>query len=165
MNLSFEKVFKNEDEKLKEIYEIIRASGEHMLKHQGLAHWKTPYPIKSIKKNCEEKNVFLVKDLDTNLYVHTFQLEFKCSMKNNNEEHEAVLNKFATIPQAAGKGIGKKSLIYIEDYCRNNGASIINLDVYDQSKHAIQFYKKRGFVVTSSKPTRNFTVYIMEKQL
>ena len=47
-----------------------------MFKEQGLVHWRTPYPIEAIKKNCEEREVFLAKDMDTNMYVHTFQLEF-----------------------------------------------------------------------------------------
>lgn len=165
MNLSFEKIIPNEDKKVSEVYEIIKVCGEHMYKEQGLVHWRSPYPIKAIKENCKEREVFLVKDLDTDTYVHTFQLELISRTIDENEVPIAIINKFATIPNVAGKGIGKLSMNYIEDYCRNQGVLNVILDVYDQSGHAIEFYKKRGFIITGSRPTRHFTVYLMEKQL
>lgn len=168
MNLSFERVFQNEDKKIFEVYEIIRISGEHMYKEQGLIHWKDPYPIDSIKKNCEEREVFLVKELDMGIFVHTFQLEFNHEynqLENNEGKKICVVNKFATLPNVAGNGIGKLSMNYIEEYCKDLGISKICLDVYDKSEHAINFYKKRGFIVTGTKPTRHFTVYLMEKQI
>ncbi|MFE4896546.1 GNAT family N-acetyltransferase [Peribacillus butanolivorans] len=174
MKLTFERISANEDKKVSEVYEIIKISGEHMFKEQGLVHWKTPYPIEVIQKNCEERDVFLVKDIETNTYVHTFQLEFisdfsktliNSNYSNKKEVYEVIINKFATIPNVAGKGIGKMSMDYIDEYCRNKGVSKISLDVYDKSEHAIQFYKKRGFIITGSKPTRHFTVYLMEKQI
>ncbi|MES1038111.1 GNAT family N-acetyltransferase [Peribacillus simplex] len=167
MNLTFERIFSHEDKKVSEIFEIIKVSGEHMFKEQGLVHWRTPYPKEVIQKNCNDREVFLVKDMDTNTYVHTFQLEFTKSLidSNKNELQVAFINKFATIPKVAGKGIGKKSMDYIEEYCRKKGVSEISLDVYDKSEHAIQFYKKRGFAVTGSKQTKHFTVYLMGKQL
>lgn len=168
MNLSFERVFRNEEKKILKVYEIIRASGERMYIEQGLSHWRTPYPLESIKKDCEEKEVYLVKDVDENKYIHTFQLEFLNDLStsdNEKKESKAIINKFATIPQAEGKGIGKLSINYIEDYCSKKGVSKISLDVYDKSEHAIKFYKKRGFIITGSKSTRHFSVYLMEKHL
>lgn len=161
MNLTFEKVLQNDEEKIDEIYKIIKLSGENMFKTQNLTHWKTPYPKDSIKLDCENREVFLIKDIELNIYVHTFQLEFT-TVEN---EKIAYINKFATLPNASGKGIGKKSIKFIEEYCRDKEVYKIVLDVYDKSDHAIQFYKNRGFSITSSKPTKHFSVYIMEKIL
>ncbi|WP_079528171.1 GNAT family N-acetyltransferase [Halobacillus hunanensis] len=170
MKLVYEKVYPDEQNKLSEVYEIIKNSGEKMFKEKGLIHWRTPYPIENIKIDCKEREVFLAKNTDTNSYVHTFQLEFlnddlKNSNSNNKVSNIVVINKFATLPQYAGCGIGKQSINYIEKYCLSRGVSNISLEVYDKSKHAIRFYKKRGFVVTGSKSTRHFTVSLMEKQL
>lgn len=168
MNLSFERVFKDEHSKIKTVYEIIKISGERMFKDNGLSHWKNPYPIESIQRDCFEKEVFLIKDTTEDVYIHTFQLGFEKFLNNNDAEkelHTATINKFATVPEVTGKGIGKKSIDYIEDYCREKGVSLIKLDVYEKSEHAISFYKKRGFEVTGSKPTRNFKVYLMEKKV
>lgn len=175
MNLAFERVMSDEDDKISVIYEIIKSCGEDMFQKQGLMHWRTPYPKVSIQKNCAEREVFLVRDLDTNQYVHTIQLEFITSNENittccqnadNETEFKVVnLNKGATIPQASGKGIGKQCFDYIENYCRNRGISRICFDVYDKSEHAVQFFENIGYTIVGSKPTRYFTVYIMEKTL
>ena len=166
MNLIFERVLPNDDAKITEVYEIIKNSGEDMLRNQGLTHWSTPYSIESIKRNCSEREVFLVSDLDKDQYVHTFQLEFSYTLdRNKTEKKIASINKFATDPQVAGKGIGKQSMKFIEDYCRSKGVSKICLDVYEKSEHAIRFYKNRGFEIIGQKPTRHFMVYLMEKQL
>ncbi|MCF3942628.1 GNAT family N-acetyltransferase [Oceanobacillus alkalisoli] len=168
MELSFRRVLKNDENMINEIYKIITLSGQDMFEKQGLVHWKTPYPIESIKADCENREVFLIKDLQSDLYVHTFQLEFEPKTMNNKIKGYvsfASINKFATLPVVSGKGIGKKSMDFIEDYCREKEVSKITLDVYDKSEKAIKFYKNRGFSITSSKPTKHFSIYIMEKIL
>lgn len=166
MNLIFERVLFNDDSKISEVYEIIKNSGEDMFLNQGLIHWRTPYPIESIKKNCGEREVFLAKDMDKEQYVHTFQLEFiYTSSENKIDENVVIINKFATDPRVSGRGIGKQSMDFIEDYCRSKDASKLCLDVYEKSEHAVKFYKDRGFKVIGEKPTRHFVVYLMEKQL
>lgn len=167
MHLSFVKVSRSDSDKIEVIYNILKKSGEHMYKEEGLTHWRNPYPIESIKRDCENGKVFLVKDNDTDLYVHTFQLKILEEQEDDLsiKRKIAYINKFATIPTFSGKGIGKQSMNFIESYCREKLVSKIALDVYDKSIGAIQFYKKRGFKIIGSKPTRYFTVKIMEKNL
>ncbi len=166
MYLTFERVFPDDDKKIEEIYEIIKSCGEYMFRNQGLFHWRTPYSRESIKKNCKEREVFLVKDIVEKKYVHTFQLEFIFTSLNDEAGVNIVnIHKFATLPQVAGRGIGKQSMSFIEDYCRKKDVSKIRLDVYEKSEYAIQFYKNRGFKIIGKKHTRHFIVYIMEKLL
>jgi hypothetical protein len=63
MHLIFEKVMPHEDAKIKKVYEIIKNSGQDMFHNQGLSHWKTPYPIESIRRDCLDREVFLIKYL------------------------------------------------------------------------------------------------------
>lgn len=175
MNLIFEQVQADQDDRIAKIYEILKVTGEDMFLKQGLVHWKRPYPFEAIKKNCEERIVFLVRNNENNDYVHTFQLEYKTittsgetagKMKQSETKFKvAIINKLATVPHASGRGVGNKSMDYIECFCRNSGISKLCLDVYDQSAIAIQFYKNRGFVVVGTKPTKHFNVYLMEKKL
>jgi GNAT superfamily N-acetyltransferase len=158
MDLVFQRVLASEEDKISKVYDIIKRCGEDMFYNQGLMHWKTPYPKEPIKKNCEEREVFLVRDLDTNQYVHTFQLDF--SFPNITK-----VNKFATIPEFAGKGIGKQSMAYIEAYSRNKHLLKVCLDVYEKNEHAIQFYQNRGFSIIGRMPTKHFMVLLMEKAI
>lgn len=164
MNLSFEKVNSDDFEKIIEIYNIIHDCGQTMLHNQGLTHWSKPYPIDFIKQDCLNRDVYLIKDLNKNTYVHTFQLEFRY-ICDDRQTTEAYLYKFATRPNFSGKGIGKFSMDFIEDYCRSIGVAKISLEVYEKSEHAIRFYQHRGFIITGQKQTRHFVVYLMEKTL
>jgi len=168
MKLAFELVLPNEEEKIKGVYQIIRTCGLRMYEDHGLVHWLSPYPIEAIRSNCQEREVFLVRDLTDNIYIHTFQLEFKPDSSQTKIDGQksrltAVISKFATLPEVSGRGVGVQSINYIEEYCRGKNVQKICLEVYDRSTHAIQFYEKRGFNIAGSRPTRHFTVYIMEK--
>jgi len=176
MNLIFERVFQSEYLKIETIYEIIKRCGENMFLTNGLMHWKNPYPIENIKKDCQENEVFLVYDALLNKAVHTFQLEFNYGetteskleiekLKQNTPSKIIYINKFATYPEFSGKGIGKQSIDFIENYSLARGVSILRLDVYNKSTHAIQFYKKNGFSIIRKKPTKHFFVFEMEKKI
>ncbi|MDP4276034.1 MAG: GNAT family N-acetyltransferase [Bacteroidota bacterium] len=160
MNLRFYEISASDTNKIKESYRIIKECGEYMYKELGLCHWKTPYPIDSIQNDCTNRHVFLVEDLDSGRYVHTFQIEISYNVATI-----AKLYKMATLPLASGQGIGMSSMAYIEDFCHKAGVYSLYLDVYDKSENAIQFFKKHHFSITGSRPTTYFRVYIMEKVL
>lgn len=62
-----------------------------------------------------------------------------------NSDSSLYIRKIATLPQYEGKGIGKRNLLYIEQFAIKNGCSRICLDVYIKSKGAISFYSHLGF--------------------
>ena len=75
------------------------------------------------------------------------------------------IRKIATLPQYEGKGIGKRNLLYIEQFAIKNGCSRICLDVYIKSKGAISFYSHLGFKEVGTKRSIRFKELIMKKQL
>ena len=64
-----------------------------------------------------------------------------------------------------GKGIGKRNLLYIEQFAIKNGCSRICLDVYIKSNAAISFYSHLGFKEVGTKRSIRFKELIMKKQL
>ncbi len=118
------------------VYDILRLCGEDMYENQGLVHWRTPYPTERIVDDCKNKEVYLA--IEENEPIATFQL----SPKDNMLE----LSKFGVLPAQSGQGIGGKCMRYMEDMCKARGFKGLCLDVYDQSKVAIRFYEKHGFL-------------------
>lgn len=168
MGLKFIEVAKDDEQEIENIYEILKNSGEHLYNSKGLLHWKIPYPIESIKENVENRKVFVVKDIDTEELIHTFQLETRESSEKSNaliHEKTVDINKFATLPSYEGRGIGTQSIEFIEQYCLRNNIHRIFLEVYDQSFDAIRFYKAKGFIVIGERKTRYFNVMQMEKKI
>lgn len=154
INLLFVKLNQNDD-KISIVYEIIKSCGEDMYENHGLLHWKTPYPIESIKKDCIEREVYLA--FKGEAPVATFMLS-----KN---EKGVMLSKLAVSPKCSGQGIGSKCLKFAENRCIEQGIYNLHFDVCTQSKSAINFYIKNGYEIYGEAPTRHFRVLLMEKNL
>ena len=145
----------NDTEYINVIYSILRKCGINMA-FKGLFHWIPFYSKRAIKKDCENKVVILVWNEELNDYTSTFQM-----YKTN--EGNLYIRKIATLPQYEGKGIGKRNLLYMEQYAVKNECPKILRDVYNKSKRAIAFYLHFGFQVIGIKHSIRFKELIMEK--
>lgn len=147
------------DENINEIERIIRTSGEYLFQEKGLTHWSKPYTLDSIKLDLVNHHIYLIKDIGSQEYVHTFQLLL--------DEIEScfIIKKFATDPKWLGKGIGSKSLKHIERLAISHNIYQLELQVYDKSIDAIKFYFNKGFNIVGIERTKYFKVYKMKKIL
>ncbi len=143
--------------KLYKVARILHRCGKDMAAKYDLHHWDNAYPkIWLIVLLCAVKNdMYLVFDHEAP--VATFQ-----TRKN---EDSLLFQKLATAPDFAGKGIGTFCLGEIERIGRENGCSKILCEVYDQSKHAIQFYEHKGYTAYQSVETLKYNVVKMMKKL
>lgn len=123
-----------------------------------LFHWIPSYSKRNIRKDCKNKTVVLVWNEELNDYTSTFQMYKKSGTS-------LYIRKIATLPKYEGKGIGKRNLLYMEQFAINNGCTKICLDVYIKSKGAISFYLHFGFKEVGIKRSIRFKELIMEKQL
>ena len=139
---------------IEKIQSILKTCGEDMYKNQGLDHWLNPYPIELIKNDCENSEVYILKN---ETEIATFQLK--------KDDKGYLLSKFGVLPTYSGKGIGKKCLQFIYGKCIENQISLLHLDVYEKSEKAIEFYIKNGFEVYGTAPTRRFKVVLMERKI
>lgn len=142
---------------ISEIYKILFQCGLNMAK-KGMFHWVKPYSKQSIRKDCANKIVVLVRDSSTREFTSSFQMFV-------NEEGNLYVRKIATSPKYEGKGIGHRNMQYMEDFARKNGCSKICLDVYKKSLRAVGFYEKLGFEIKGETKARFFSEYIMEKEI
>lgn len=141
-------------ESAEQIYDNIKLCADDMAK-KGMVHWIPYYSVEKIKEDIEKNIVFMIDFNKVN--VGNFIL-----IPNNNILY---ISKFAIIPEYENKGIGTKSLKFIEKYAKSEGVKILELDVYDKSIGAICFYEKNGYKIIGEKPTRRFKVKIMQKEL
>lgn len=140
------------------IFHILRKCGYNMALKKRLFHWIPSYSKRNIRKDCKNKTVVLVWSEELNDYTSTFQMYKKSGTS-------LYIRKIATLPKYEGKGIGKRNLLYMEQFAINNGCTKICLDVYIKSKGAISFYLHFGFKEIGIKRSIRFKELIMEKQL
>ena len=107
-------------------------------------------------KTGKFKNAYLL--LGEEAYL---KIQYKVKLINalNPEDDTKNFTKYE------GKGIGKRNLLYIEQFAKKNGCSRICLDVYIKSKGAISFYSHLGFKEVGTKRSIRFKELIMKKQL
>ncbi len=134
---------------------ILHACGKDMARRFDLHHWDNPRAVTFAIAGlgCLKNEMYLVRDGDRP--VATFQIK-----KNGQDMH---LTKLATLPDAAGRGIGSFCLEHVEALALKAGCDRIVLEVYDRSGHAIDFYHRRGFKDVGRVSTRKYTEIEMEK--
>jgi GNAT superfamily N-acetyltransferase len=78
------------------------------------------------------------------------------------------LHKLYVLPSEQGSGTGRKLILHISDFAREQGAKILELNV-NRGNPALEFYKKIGFDIyrTVDISFHNFVLndYVMRKNL
>lgn len=134
---------------------ILNLCGKDMAKKYNLHHWDNPM-IKSciIVLLCMLKNqIYLV--LDNKNPVATFQVK--------KLDDALFFEKLAVIPEASGKGYGSYCMKLIEKQAKQIGFHKMRMEVYDKSKHAIEFYEHKGYSKVGETGTLKYIDLIMEK--
>lgn len=107
---------------------------------------------------------------------------FSMVMENNQEmigvailsktekEHEACLISFYLLPDKIGQGFGHVFYCEIEAELKSRGFSNCSLDVLENNKRAIRFYKVHGFIDTKKEIKAvlgeyDYTCKVLEKAL
>lgn len=119
------------------VAEIVKKCGDDMHNKYQLDHWYNSKfkTFLIVMYMAMKNNVYAVYD-EGNM-IATFQVR---------EREEALyFGKLAVDPRHSGKGIGSICLNEMENIARRQSLHSIKCEVYDKSKHALDFYLKRGF--------------------
>lgn len=156
--LSVQQVGAHQLGKLLRVTEILYACGKDMAEKYGLQHWNNSR-LKTlvIVALCVLKNkIFLGTNQDGKAIV-TIQVKV-----HGESLHVA---KLAVLPSEGGKGYGSVCLKWMEEYARAKGCKSVDLEVYDQSRHAIAFYEHCGYTTCGSTETLKYREIRMKKML
>jgi len=139
------------------VSEILSKCGKDMVQTQELHHWDN-VRLKwwVIMMLCTLKNdIYLVYKRKT--AVATFQIRKQGKVQ--------LFQKLATLPDYSGSGIGTFCLNEIERIGKEAGCLEVICEVYDKSRHAINFYERRGYLVYGTEETLKYTELKMAKKL
>lgn len=59
----------------------------------------------------------------------------------------AFLDELYLQPKAQGKGIGKKAIVFTQEFCHKNNFRLMYLEVEEHNEKAQQLYLKNGFTI------------------
>ncbi len=140
------------------ITKVLMACGKDMAEKYGLHHWHNGY-LKTYLIVCylSLKNDVWIVQSENDEIVATFQ--------TNITPTGFHFSKLATSPVFAGKGIGSFCMNYIERLAVESGCRRVYMEVYDKSRHAVDFYLHRGYVQYGETESLKYKEYIFSKQL
>ncbi|WP_026966344.1 GNAT family N-acetyltransferase [Algoriphagus terrigena] len=98
------------------------------------------YDLTVLESQLEKGHTFLIAEEDgLELGFAGFELNYAASPK-------AKLHKIYLLPEAQGKGLGKKLILEVADRARQAGQKSLLLNVNKHNQPAIDFYMRMGFV-------------------
>ena len=134
-----------------EAVQIKRLTTEDILIFKKLIHlfrevfeMKTPGIIKeSYLKNLLEKQEFIAYAIIYENEVIGGLTAYELPMYYSGYS-EVFIYDIAIQPEFQRKGLGKKLLLTLKEYCRQNGIKEIFVAANEEDKHALNFYKSIG---------------------
>ena len=143
--------------KLWKVSDILYMCGKNMAHRYNLHHWDN-----SRIKSCI---IVLICALKNRVYLVYNGSDAIATFQTRKTGQFLLFQKLATMPTAAGKGIGTFCLNQICLIAQNENCSEVVCEVYDQSKHAIDFYLHRGFIKYGESKTVKYREFRLKKEL
>ncbi|WP_170577424.1 GNAT family N-acetyltransferase [Ruegeria arenilitoris] len=79
------------------------------------------------------------------------------------DEHTAKLRLFLLLPEARGRGLGKRMLDTCMGYARGAGYAEMRLWTHESHRAACALYRANGWQLLDSKPVHSFGVDLVEQ--
>ncbi len=81
-----------------------------------------------------------------------------------------VIHTLVTDPDFAGRGFGKKFILFYEDYAGRNGCNTLRLDTNARNAHARAFYARLGYteagiIACDFNGIKNIDLVLLEKRI
>lgn len=146
---------------LKQIFRVVsiwRNCGKDMATKYGIHHWDNGW-IKSFMIFV----IQLLKGFKT--YVVCDNADTLATFQIRQSYHQLNFSKFAVNPKLNGKGIGSYCIEVMSRMALESQCNILTCEVYDKSRHALEFYLHRGFCISGEIHTIKYTEIVLTKSL
>ena len=137
---------------------------------EGIYQWDSLYPNEEVLKSDLEKKQLYVGIYDGKI-VSIYVLNQECDeqYKNGHWQYENasfyVVHRLCVNYDFQHKGIGKKTMIHIENELRNKNIETIRLDTFSENIYAMKMYEKLGYVNVGETNWRKGKFYLLEKKI
>lgn len=137
---------------------------------QGIPQWDEIYPTELDFGGDIDKNELYIGEIEGEPAVcftlNKFQDEeyFNVEWENSGDDF-MVIHRLCVNPEFQGRGIGKKTCMYIEEIVRAKGLSSIKLDAFSQNPISLSMYEKLGYKTRGYADWRKGRFKLMEKIL
>jgi len=152
-----------------EIIALINSATDNMIKN-NIFQWDEIYPDKHIVEEDIRKKQLTV-GTDNGKIVVIYTLNIECDEGYTNGEWKytdssyCVVHRLCVNPEYQNKGIGRQTMLRIENEARKMGVTSIRLDTFSENPYALKLYKNLGFRTAGYAYWRKGKFMLMEKIL
>lgn len=160
---------KGSKDNLTEIFEVFSEGIKEMLAN-GIYQWDEVYPsIEDLENDLENEELYVGKSEGDIGVVFVLNQDFDEQYQNGKwvleTEDYMVIHRLCVHPKFQNRGLGKKTLLHIEEILKSEGIKSIRLDAYTMNPFALRMYNSLGYSVVGEANWRKGKFYLMEKIL
>lgn len=161
-NFDFERVWVNNNDSIQIVYNLIKECGEEMFIRDGLMHWAEPLPIDTIADECLTKEVYLVKEIDSNKPVAVFNMTDKATPYYDFGKKALYLQRIAVTPELWRNKVGTAIFEWAHNRAKDEGYESIRSVVYSEDPTANAYLNSLGYKILYQRKTKHFVINCME---
>ncbi len=156
-------------EDLKAIHQLYQNAIKTM-ESKGIYQWDSIYPNEEVIQNDILNEEMFLGEVDGNIAsVFALNQEYDTDYKDGNWAYKdatfSIVHRLCVNPDFQGKGIGKKTVHFIENILRNKKIETIRLDAYSLNPISLNMYEGLGFKKAGEVNWRKGLFYLYEKRI
>lgn len=140
------------------------------LELKGIYQWDSIYPSEGDIWNDILSSQMFVGEVDGKIAAaFTINQDYDPEYQEGNWQFKDasyfVIHRLCVNPEVQGYGIGKKTVLFIEDMLSAKGIETIRLDAFSQNPISVKLYEGLGFKKAGEVHWRKGLFYLYEKKL
>lgn len=155
-----------------DISEIIQFvnNAKIVMESQGIFQWDEIYPTVEDFEEDFKNDYLYVGEVEGKLAV-VFVLnqlsdeEYKNGKWEHPEKSYIVLHRLCVNPEFQNKGLGRTTMLHIENLLKSQGIEAIRLDAFTENPFSLKMYNRLGFKTVGFADWRKGRFCLMEKYL
>lgn len=152
-----------------EIFAIYREAIGQM-QASGIDQWDDVYPTQAVIERDIANGEMTVGLIDgAIIFAFVLNNEQWEGYENGAWQHPGlpfkVLHRLCIDPACQRKGIGMRTMRYIEALLKSGGTDVLQLDAFPKNSNAIKLYEKLDYIKVGEATFRKGLFYLFEKKL
>lgn len=141
-------------EDVEPLHAILRECGIDMRERLGLTHWVPPYPLESMRRDAETREVFAVFSGEGLLGTFTVGTDLPAYYRLPGvqttapwtaDDRALYVGRLAVRPHLQRRGIGTWCMETTQGLARDRGYPCLRLDVVEAHTGGVAFYRRLGY--------------------
>ena len=140
------------------------------MNRKGIYQWDSIYPTRNtLEEDIKKKQLYIGIYEGTVVSAYVLNQEYDEQYANGEWKYPNstyyVVHRLCVNYDFQHRGIGKKTMIHIENELRKKNIETIRLDAFSENIYAIKMYEKLGYVNVGEANWRKGKFYLLEKKI